>query len=366
LKKKLVFLALAALLVVSAVFAGCQTTPSDTPTPDNPSDQVQTIELGLNSMQPATHYVITEQLPAYFKKVEDAAGGKYKLDINYYPAGALVAPDKTYDSVVQGVVDMGQACFSYTPGRFPIMWTMYKPGVAPPNDCNAASAGIWEYYNTMKPAELDDVHVLLLWAVGPGWLHTHEPVTTVEDMKGLKIRSTGAFVDAVKLVGAEPVSMPMSDTYLAAQKGLIDATVSPNEALETFKFSELFPYSTFLPTFYSHFQFLVMNQDKWNSLPKDLQDAFNAVADETITEAGEMWEYYNTHGKEFAAAESGGHEFIILSDAEEGKLLEAIEPVRESYIEELNSKGFDGEEIVNTAHDIMEKCNAQTYGTWNP
>ncbi|NLB18454.1 MAG: TRAP transporter substrate-binding protein DctP, partial [Syntrophomonadaceae bacterium] len=233
--------------------------------------------------------------------------------------------------------------------------------VAPPESCDSAAETIWEYYQTLKPKELDDVKVILLWAVGPGWIHTSEPLTKVSDLKGLKIRSTGAFIDAVKLCGGEPIGMPMPDTYMAAQKALIDAAITPPESLETWKFCELWKHSTFLPTFYSHFQFLVMNLDKWNSLPADLQAAFESVTDQGVKEAGQIWTYYNIQGIEYAKNEPGGHEYIYFSPEEEAKLLELIKPVREDYIKELNEKGLPGEEIVNLANEIMSKNNKKTY-----
>jgi TRAP-type transport system periplasmic protein len=326
----------------------------------------QTVTLGVNLIFPATHFVASEQLPRYFKKVEAATGNKYRLNIQYYPVGTLLTPGDAYDGMTQGIVDMVQSCFSYTPGRFPVMWSLYKPGIAPPENCDAAAHAIWEYYNTLKPKELGDSKVLYLWAVGPGWLHTKQPVTTVADIKGLKIRSTGAFTDAVKLLGGEPIAMPMGDVYLAAQKGLIDSLISPPETLETWKHHELFDYSVFLPTVYSHFQYLVINLNKWNGLPKDLQDAFDAVAKDAVKEAGQIWQYNNQKGIDYAKAQRGGHHFSSFSDSELAKLLDAIKPIRDSYVEELNRRGLDGEHIVKTAVSTMEKYNKQTFEPWKP
>ncbi len=288
------------------------------------------------------------------------------MDIKYYPVGTLLSPGDAYDGMTQGIVDMVQSCFSYTPGRFPVMWTLYKPGIAPPENCHAAAHAIWEYYNTIKPKELEDSKVLYLWAVGPGWLHTKKPINTVAEIKGLKIRSTGAFVDAVKLLGAEPIAMPMGDVYIAAQKGLIDSLISPPETLETWKHHEIFDYSVFLPTVYSHFQYLVMNLNKWKSLPKDLQEAFDAVAKNAVKEAGQIWEYNNQKGIDYAKAQPGGHKFSHFSKSEVAKLLETIKPIRDSYIKELNRRGLPGEKIVKTATTIMEKYNQQTFEPWKP
>ena len=365
--KKLLIISVTMLLVISVIaitfgFAAEEKRTLVAQSAGNP----QTFALGVNLIFPATHFVPAQQLPRYFKRVEAATGGKYKLDIKYYPVGTLLAPGDAYDGMTQGIVDMVQACFSYTPGRFPVMWTLYKPGIAPPENCHTAAHAVWEYYNTLKPKELQDSKVLYLWAVGPGWLHTKKPVKTVAEIKGLKIRSTGAFTDAVRLLGAEPIAMPMGDCYLAAQKGLIDSLISPPETLETWKHHELFDYSVFLPTVYSHFQYLVLNLKKWNSFPKDLQDAFDAVAKDAVKEAGQIWEYNNQKGVDYAKVQRGGHHFSSFSDSEVAKLLQTIKPIRDSYIEELNKQGLPGEQIVKTAATIMAKYNKQKFEPWKP
>jgi TRAP-type C4-dicarboxylate transport system substrate-binding protein len=100
-----------------------------------------------------------------------------------------------------------------------------------------------------------------------------------------------------------------------------------------------------------------MNLDKWNSLPKGLQDAFDAVAEDAVKEASDIWQYNMKHGMDFASASPGGHEFIYFSDDEVDKLKEMLKPVRGQYVDELNSKGLPGEDIANDAAKIMDKYN---------
>ena len=77
-----------------------------------------------------------------------------------------------------------------------------------------------DYYKKFKPKELDDVKVMYLHAHGPGILHTKKPVDKLEDLKGMKIRSTGTVGKIVGALGATPVAMPMGETYDAFRKGL--------------------------------------------------------------------------------------------------------------------------------------------------
>ncbi len=298
--------------------------------------------------------------------VEAATNGKYILDIEYFPVGTLLGGAELYDGVVTGIAESGVSSFGYTPGRFPVMLTLNQPGIAPPANCDAASHAIWEFYNKYKPKELEDVRVFYLCGTGPGWMHSNKPIRSVDDMRGLKIRVTGAGIEGVKAVGGDPVAMPMGDVYQAAQKGLIDALVSPPETLEGWKHAEIFNYSTFVPYFYSEFFWIAINWDKWNSLPKDLQDAFDAVAMDAVKEGGQIWQYQQKHGMDFAKALPGGHEFITLSEAEVAKMKEMLKPVRDKYVADLNAKGFPGEQIANDAAMIVDKYNKMTYEPWKP
>ena len=355
-RKKFLFSLLTTVLVV--LFLGAW--------PNAATAAPEKIALGFVSIWPMTHYVHVDQMPRYFKMVEKAAKGKYTLDIKWYPVGTLLGGGEIYDGIVKGIVDSGISSFGYAPGRFPVILALNQSGVAPPENCNAASLTIWEHYNKWKPKELQDSKVLYLAATGPGWLHTKKPIRTVEEMKGLRIRCTGGGVLGVKAVGGDPISMPMGDVYVAAKKGMIDALISPLETLEGWKHHEIFQYSTFVPHFYSEFFHINMNLAKWKTLPKDLQDAFDAVAEDAVKEAGQIWQYQQQHAMDFAKKGPEGHMFIRISKKEEAKLKKVLEPVSDQYIAKLNERGLPGKEIVNGAGKIVAKYNKLKYEPWKP
>jgi TRAP-type C4-dicarboxylate transport system substrate-binding protein len=307
------------------------------------------------------------QFPRYFKMVEKETKGKYILDVAYYPAGTLLGGADIYDGAVRGIVDIGVSVFSYTPVRFPVMLTLSQPGIAPPLNCNAATHTAWEFYNKFKPKELDDTKVLYIYGVGPGWVHSKKPIRSAEDMKGLKIRGTGAMVPGIKALGGEAIGIPAPEVYLSASKGVIEAAVFPLQPLEEYKLYEFFDYSTFIPGISSEFKFVAMNWNKWKALPKDLQAAFDAVAEKAMEEAGRIWQYNQIdHMIEKVKTFPGGHQLLYLPEAEVAKVKELLKPIRSNYIAKLKGKGLPGEEIVSEAAKIMEKYNGQKYEPWKP
>ncbi len=326
----------------------------------------QKITLSMASHFGGTAFIHTDQYPRYFKMVEKAAKGKYVLDIKLFPGESLLKGADNYDGVVKRVADSAIQSAGYIPGRLPVFLTLSQSGIAPIKNCIAASLTAWEFVNKYKPKEFDDVKLLLTYGTGPGWVHSNKPIRKADDLKGMRLRVTGAGALGAKAVGAQPVAMAMPDVYLAAKKGTIDGLVSPPETLKNHKHAEVFKYSTFFPIFYSEFMVFIMNKSVWDSLPKDLQEAFDAVSAAGVEEAGQFWEREQKLAMEYAKKQPGGHEFLYLPDEEMAKLKKLIEPVKEQYITLLNSKGFPGKQIVEDAGKIAEKYNKQEYKPWKP
>jgi len=371
--RKFLLVLLMIVLVSGLIFGGCtKEAPPPTPAPPTPAPPTpappapETVKLRFCHVFPSVGFYQEVQFPRYFKIIEEATGGKYVFDIEYFPVGTILGGSEAYDGVINGIVDAASIPVAYTPGRFPVIMTLSQSGVAPAKNCDAAVRTIWEFYEKFKPVEFDEVKILHFYATGPGWIMSNTPITTVDQMKGMKIRVSGSGSLGVQAIGAEPIAMPMGDVYMSAQKNIIEATVEPISCLEMWKHAEVFDYSTYMGYLYSEYFWTAMNLDTWNSLPKDLQEAFDAVASDACNDAGAVWQYYEKHGMEFAAASPGGHEYIYLSDAEVAKLKGMLASVGDQYIAEMNAKGLPGEELVNEAAKIMEKYNKLEYEPFAP
>jgi TRAP-type C4-dicarboxylate transport system substrate-binding protein len=327
--------------------------------------EAQKIKLSLAHIYTPKSWNELYAIPALFKLVEKQTKGKYTLDIAYYPSGTLLASPDIFGGVTKGIADIGWSNPGINPGLFPVMATLSQPGIAPAINAYANSLTWWEFYNKYKPKELNSVKVLQWSSVGPGWIHSKKPIRSAEDIKGLKIRVIGPQVEAMRILGAEPIGLPSAEMYLAASKGVIDAALIPMGAVQTFKLDEVFSYSTCVPPLYNEGKYCVMNWDKWKSLPKDLQAAFEAVAStgESVDLVGRIWARLDpdmTIEKYLPKT----HQLIYLSKAETAKLRELMRPIRNKYVAFLNEKGFPGEEMVSTAGEMVEKYNKKKYEPW--
>jgi TRAP-type C4-dicarboxylate transport system substrate-binding protein len=182
---------------------------------------------------------------------------------------------------------------------------------------------------------------------GPGLIHTKgKPVRKLEDMTGLKFRATGTSSLVVKALGGTPVSKPMPETYQMLQKGVVDGSVHPFEANKGWKLAEVTDYATAAySAAYTTTFFVVMNKDKWNSLPADVQKTIEQINKEWIDKHGAAWDSSDMAGIRFFLNQ--GNEIIGLDSKEAGRWQTAVAPIVNEYVETLNSKGFNGKEIVD-------------------
>ena len=332
-KTKLPIILLAVMLTTLPFFNACTTPPAAT----------EVIELTYSNFFPPTHFhsVLAEE---WIKEIEKRTDGAVK--ITYYPGGSLVNAPQTYDGVVQGIADIGMSLFAYTPGRFPACEIVDLPH-AYPNGWVATKVAN-DFYNNFKPVELDDTHPLYFHAHGPGVVFTTDkPVREIDDLKGLVIRSTGVGAMIMNALGAEGYGASQGEAYELLQKGVVDGSFTPREVLKGWNQAEVVKYVTgCYDVGNTTMMFVIMNKDKWNALPANIQEVFTEVSQEWIEKHGKVWDYYDKVGTDYFLSLGDGREVIELSAAEMSRWVEAaVEPLINQYMEEKTAAGLQAEEF---------------------
>jgi TRAP-type transport system periplasmic protein len=295
---------------------------------------------------PHKHSIIAEQ---WCKEIEKRTNGRVK--IAYFPGGTLTPAAQIYDGVVKGISDIGFSCFAYTRGKFPLTEVIDLPiGL---KDGTTATRLINEYYKKFKPKEIDEVKVMYLHAHGPGMLHTKKPVNKLEDLKGMKIRATGLASKIVTSLGGSPVGTTMPETYDALRTGVAEGAMAPFEALQGFKWGEVISSSTVAyGSGYSTGMFIVMNKNKWNSLPPDIQKIFTEVNEEWIEKQARTWDEIEKEGIDFT--KKRGNKIIYLSKEEDARWAAAVKPIVDEYVKTTKAKGLPGDEALKFCLDYLK------------
>ena len=302
---------------------------------------------------PPTH-AQTKAAESWAKEIEKRSAGNVKISI--FPGGTLTPADQCYDGVVKGISDIGMSAFAYTRGRFPAMEALDLP-LGYPNG-RVATRVANEFYLSMKPKALENVKVLYLHAHGPGLLHTKKPVKKLDDLKGMKVRSTGFSAKVVEALGAVPVAMPQGETYEALSKGIVDGTIGPIEVLKGWKQGEVVKSTTdCFDVGYTTVFFVVMNLKKWNSLPPDTRKVLDDVSREWIDVHGKAWDEADKEGRAFT--KSLGNQVITLPAQEGARWKKAVRPTIEEYVKNAEQKGVPGRKSVKEAESLIGKFRKQ-------
>jgi TRAP-type C4-dicarboxylate transport system substrate-binding protein len=313
------------------------------------SAQARPIELRFANLFPPTH-LHSKLYESWAKDIEKQTGGKVKF--TFFHGGALLKGAKIYDGTLKGITDIGMSVLGYSRGVFPALEAIDLPlGYT---SGTQATLVINDFVKKYKLNELGDVKVLFMHAHGPGLLHSKKEVRKMEDLKGLKIRSYGFNARVAEMLGGVPVAMPQPGVYEALQKGVVDASLSPYEVLKGWKQAEVVNYTVeCYGVGYTAGFFLFMNMNKWRSLPYEVQAAINQVSEQYIPKQGETWDQLDKMGKAFTIEK--GNKIITLSDEENERWSQTVQPVIGMYIKDKKAKGLPAEDYVNTIKALIKK-----------
>jgi TRAP-type C4-dicarboxylate transport system substrate-binding protein len=308
------------------------------------------VKLTYSNFFPPTH--IQSQLSeAWCKEVEKRTGGR--VTVQYFAGQTLTKAKQTYESVMDGIADIGTSALAYTRGRFPVISAVDLPFGYPSGV--VATAVVNDLYNQLKPKEFDDTKVLYIHAHGPGMIHTRgKAVHKLEDLNGLKIRSTGTSAEVVKALGGTPVPMPMPDSYQSLQKGVVDGSAYPFEANKGWKLGEVVDYATAAySSAYTTTFFVVMNKSKWDAIdPKD-QKIIEEINMEWAPKHGQAWDSSDMEGIRYFLQQ--GNEIIGLDAKESQRWAKAVDPLIADYGKQLDGQGLDGKAVIKTIKELLAK-----------
>lgn len=282
------------------------------------------------------------QMERWISEVHKATNGKVQVDS--FPAGALLDARSMLRGVMRGQADIG--CFStaYYAGAFPISSVFELPlGF---RSSEAASRAFMQFVSEQKPADLEKVKVLTVFATPPAQVMSRKPVASLEDLKGLQLRASGILADEVSLLGGKPVSMPQSEAPDAIQRGAVDGVFSSLDVVKDLNYAETCRYG--LLTDMSIYPFVVvMNRKVWDELPADVQQAMDALAMQHAEWTGK---YVDAHAA--AALEWGKAAYNIdyrsLSEAERAKALALVAPLVDAWVKKSTDDGIPAAEILET------------------
>ncbi|KEJ95945.1 TRAP-type C4-dicarboxylate transport system, substrate-binding protein [Pseudosulfitobacter pseudonitzschiae] len=316
----------------------------------------QEVTLRLHQFLPPVATVPAKILKPWGEEVTAASDGR--IAIQHFDAMALGGrPPELLDQARDGVVDLAMTVVGYTPGRYPRTEVFELPFMM--KDPVGTSRAFWEMVETdFQESEYQDVKVLGAWVHGPGVIHTKDPVTKLEDMKGKTLRGpTRVINDMLSELGATPVGMPLPAIPEALSKGVVNGTVIPWEVTPSIRLAELVSnHAEFSgdEALYTATIVLVMNRAKYDALPDDLKAILDEKSGAALsTFAAEVMFEYDKPGRDIAVEK--GNTIVQLDEAEVARWKEAAQPVVARWVADMDSKGIDGQALIDQAKGLIDK-----------
>ena len=162
---------------------------------------------------------------ALAEQIEFLTEGRIKVQV--FPSGTLSKGLDVRSAVRKGVAEVGHTWMGYDWGKDKT--TVLFGGFAGSMDSErmlhwiyeGGGLEMWRQYNEER---FDLVSFPAFIRTAEAFLHSRKPVRTLDDLKGLKFRTAGAWLEISKGLGAAPVTMPGGEVYAALERGAIDAT----------------------------------------------------------------------------------------------------------------------------------------------
>lgn len=285
----------------------------------------------------------------------DISGGR--IDLKVYEPGKLVPAFNITEGVRDRKIEAGYTWLGYDQGRIPA-----TPLVsAVPFGMEPWEFVAWYYEDEGKALtqalyESHGVHPILCGVVGPetaGWFR--EPIRSLEDFNGLKIRFAGLGGKVLQKLGASVTLIPGGEIFQALEKGAIDATEFSMPAVdEMLGFGRVAGYNYF-PGWHQTFTaaHLVVNLSTWNNL-----DEVSQAMVETACTAGVIRNLARGEAIQGAVISGFPDKGVTPMQFSESILRELREVTREVLAEEAE-KDEDFDRIWTSQREFRE-----TYQHW--
>ena len=218
------------MCMIIGLFCACgdsasSTPASSTPTASAPADsneKVEVLELKLSHNNAPTTDT-GKEIQAWADRIYEESNGTIKITV--YPSDTLGASNTFLDMLDTGVTDLQWASTVFCPDQFYYLDAFYLPMIGI-SSCGAGMNAFWDVYEQYPQVfeeEFKDYMPLIMYSSGAGVIGSNEPIHSVEDTKGLVLRTAGGTcTDLCEAIGSSPVSMGPGDVYTSMEKNVVD------------------------------------------------------------------------------------------------------------------------------------------------
>jgi TRAP-type C4-dicarboxylate transport system substrate-binding protein len=343
-------IALGAAVLALTGLATFTATPADAQT-----RELRFAEFGPNAGARASGIVWLDQ------ELRKRSNGELGLDIIW--GGALVGAAGAAQAISDGVADMGSIVPVYAPGQL-VSYEVVDTGEI--SDEYIGMMAAYELMTThpvaLEEAQRFNVRYFGNYTTGPTQLLTRNtPVASLDDLKGLTIRTTGAHVPALEAFGAATVSMSQPNVYEALSNGSVDGSTTYYYVVDGYKQYEVANHMTEINMGQTLGFGIIMNLGTYQSLTEDQRALMDELGrDFTVEMAGIMARSrIETKAKLAAGIDGKAVEMLGAPTEMREALIEVALADAANWIAKADQKGIDGKAFFGEWIALTEKWAAE-------
>ncbi len=252
---------------------------------------------------------------------------KDKISVNYLGGPEITAPVEQIQALKNGIFDINYNVTSY-----------YSPLAPELNAFQLSKLKPWEERKSGFYDYIGDRHkkigafYLGRWLYGPFYIWVKTPVSNMEELKKLKLRTAPMYTYFFGKLGVGSVSVKPTDVYTALERGMVEGFGWPLLGAREDGWTENCKYLIDHP-FYGMDGTIIFNLDVWNKIPRALQDE---LASFTAKYERDMVAYFEKeYEKERELLRKSGVKFIKFSEPEAKKY---VQTAYDAYWEDVAKK----------------------------
>jgi TRAP-type C4-dicarboxylate transport system substrate-binding protein len=305
------------------------------------------IKLKIADSFPVGHYIPKYSvLPLMEQMKSNPALG---VEFEYYPSEQMGKSKDMLSLAQSGVIDIAYVAPAFVTDKMPLSAVAELP-----LNFSGSCAGTLAYWNLAKPGGLiakkefepNGVRLIFTMVLPPYQLQTSKAFTSIKEMAGLKIRTTGAAKElTLKKLKTVPIQIPTPDVYEALSRGTIDGMLFPFNSLPPYELQKITKFSTIGENFGSFVANYVISEKKWKTLSPAIQGKLTSLGEELTRKSCELVE--RDEARDIEKVKQAGMKMVTLSAADKAFLSSTMSSVAKDWSANLDKRGKAGTEVLN-------------------
>lgn len=258
------------LAIIAMAITGCASSDNGDENSQSSGEETITFKFAMVDNESSNYYKGAQKIA---EEVANATNGRIQIEV--VAGGALGGERDTVELAMSGDLDIATAANSVLTNWIPEMSILDQAYLWENADqAHAAVDGkVGELIK--REAEPLGLHVIGFMESGFRNVFSKDPIKTIDDFKGVKIRTmqNEYHMAAFEAFGAMPTAMAATEQFTALQQGTIDAAENAICNCLANGFYEVTKNITYTDHAFVYI-LLLMSDDAWNKIPEDLREPF--------------------------------------------------------------------------------------------